>query len=125
MSEIKATTDARVISWGDLKSDSPMPLVERKRVNGSRMTVARIVLKKGFKLDPHAHDEEQIALIVDGKIRFQLGEPGARKEVTVGGGEILLLPPNVPHGAEALEDTIIFDLFSPPATETGIDRADG
>ena len=37
-----------------------------------------------------------------------------RKEVIVGAGEALCIPPHVPHSAEALEDAVAVDLFSPP-----------
>ena len=29
-------------------------------------------------------------------------------------GQVLVIPPNVPHKAEALEDTLDVDVFSPP-----------
>jgi hypothetical protein len=37
-------------------------------------------------------------------------------------GELLHLPPNLPHSAFAEEETLVLDLFSPPATVTGIDQ---
>ena len=123
MSENRQFNEARKIRWKDLEADHPMPLLERKRIHGDRMTVAHVHLSKGFKIDPHFHDEEQIAIVLSGEIRFLVGEPSDQKEVIVGANEILHLPSNVPHGAEALEDTIVLDLFSPPASETGIDRA--
>jgi quercetin dioxygenase-like cupin family protein len=116
---------ARRIVWSDLEADHPMPLLERRRVHGDRMTVARIQLRKGFRIDPHAHDEEQITVVLSGKLRFLVGDPGSQTEVIVGADELLHLPANVPHGAEALEETIVLDLFSPPAKATGIDRAGG
>ena len=122
MSETVERPAARRIGWGDLQVDRPMPLLERRRVHGERMTVARILLRKGFRIDPHAHDEEQIAVVLSGKIRFLVGEIGSQKEVIVGADQLLHLPSNVPHGAEALEETIVLDLFSPAAKETGIDR---
>jgi quercetin dioxygenase-like cupin family protein len=103
---------ARRIVWSDLEADH-------------RMTVARIQLRKGFRIDPHAHDEEQITVVLSGKLRFLVGDPGSQTEVIVGADELLHLPANVPHGAEALEETIVLDLFSPPAKATGIDRAGG
>lgn len=125
MSETAGSPGARRIRWNDLEADHPMPLLERRRVHGERMTVACILLRKGFRIDPHFHDEEQIAIVLSGRIRFLVGEAGSEDELIVGAGELLHLPANVPHGAEALEETIVLDLFSPPARETGIDRAEG
>lgn len=123
MNETAERTGARRIVWNDLEADHPMPLLERRRVHGERMTVARVVLQKGFRIDPHAHEEEQIAIILSGKIRFLVGEAGNQKEMVLGADELLHFPSNVPHGAEALEETVVLDLFSPPAKATGLDRA--
>ncbi len=125
MSETERKAEARRVRWADLEADHPMPLLERKRIHGDRMTVARVLLRKGFRIDPHSHDEEQVAIILSGKIRFLVGAPGHQKEIVVGADELLHFPSNVPHGAEALEETVVLDLFSPPAKETGIDRAGG
>ena len=43
-------------------------------------------------------------------MRFVLGG----KEVILSAGETLQIPPNVPHSAEALEDAVAVDVFSPP-----------
>jgi len=72
--------------------------------------LARIVLRKGCVVPEHSHPNEQIAFILEGALRFNF--PGETH--TVHAGEILVIPANVPHSAEALEDTIDFDLFAPP-----------
>lgn len=123
MSESGKAREAVRYRWGELEADHPMPLLERRRIHGDQMTVAHVSLHKGFRIDPHAHYEEQIAIVITGKIRFLLGEPSNRKEVIVGADELVHLPSNVPHGAEALEDSLVIDLYSPPALETGVDRA--
>ena len=74
----------------------------------------------------HAHANEQMAVVLSGHIRFILPEHGGRAEkvVELKGGQVLVLPANVPHGAEALEDTLILDVFSPPSEGTGVDAGD-
>ena len=52
--------------------------------------------------------------IEQGALLFVLGEEGSTVEKIIRTGEILVIPGNVPHSAEALEDTIDFDLFAPP-----------
>jgi quercetin dioxygenase-like cupin family protein len=122
MSESGTAREAVRYRWKELEADRPMPLLERRRIHGDQMTVAQVSLRKGFAIDPHAHYEEQIAIVLEGRIRFLLGEPSNQKEVIVAADELVHLPSNVPHGAEALEDSLVIDLFSPPALETGIDR---
>lgn len=106
-----------------MPADRPMPLIERRRIIGDKMMVSRVELGRGFVVPTHAHANEQISLVLSGRIRFTIAEgtPGART-LTLSGGEALMLPSNVPHGAEALEDTVVFDLFCPPSEKTGVDR---
>ena len=109
--------------WTDLPTDTPMPLLERQRVIGEKMMISRLVLRRGFSVAIHAHENEQISCIVSGKLRFHIqdGSGGATRTVEVGAGEVLMLPSMVPHGAEAIEDCVALDLFSPPSQTTGID----
>jgi quercetin dioxygenase-like cupin family protein len=112
---------ARSFSWDDLDVDHPKPLVDRRHIHGENMTVAHVLLHEGLFVDIHSHPNEQIALIMSGKIEFEVGEDGDRKKLTLGAGEILHLPPNVPHSARALEDSLLIDVFSPVAEKTGVD----
>lgn len=50
-----------------------------------------------------------------------LAQPGAMgagnfsgHDVIVRPGEMVSIPPNVPHSAEALEDTLVINVFTPP-----------
>jgi quercetin dioxygenase-like cupin family protein len=56
---------------------------------------------------------EQITYILDGALRFKLGANG-EQQVDVRAGEVLVIPSNLPHTAEALEDTLDVDVFDPP-----------
>lgn len=100
-----------------------MPHLFRKRVYGERILLADVQLKAGCHVDLHNHESEQIAYIVSGKVKWTLGAEGSpeRREVVLGGGSILHLPSNFPHGVDAIEDTHIIDLLSPPG-EMGVDR---
>lgn len=110
--------------WSDLPADRPMPLLERRRLIGDYAMLSHVTLKKGCHVPTHSHPSEQFACILSGRLRFGLGADGApdRREVTVSAGEVLHLPSSLPHSAEALEDTVVLDVFSPPSEKTGIDR---
>src|ERR671938_635759 len=71
---------------------------------------------------PKEHDNEQITYVLEGALHFWLGADGA-EEVTVRAGEVLVIPPNLPHQAEALEDTLDVDIFSPPRQDW-LDKTD-
>lgn len=110
--------------WSDLPTDAPMALLTRQRIIGDKAMISRVVLMRGCVVPPHAHENEQFACTISGKLRFMIGAEGSkdRREIIAAAGEVLHLPANVPHSAEALEDTVVLDIFSPPSATTGIDR---
>ena len=116
---------AHKLAWNDLLTDRPMPLIERRRVIAERMMISRVVLSKGFVLASHSHANEQIVVMLSGHCKFGLGAEGSpeHREVDLRGGEVLVLPANVPHSCRAIEESVIHDLFSPVSEKTGIDRA--
>jgi len=99
--------------WDDLPKQRVTDAIDRRLVVGERMMLAHVYLKKGAIVPRHAHHNEQLTYILEGALRFSLGEDGA-EQIVVRAGEVLVIPPNVPHQAEALEDTLDVDIFSPP-----------
>jgi unsaturated pyranuronate lyase len=115
---------AKHASWSDLPLDVPMPLLERRRIIGQQAMISHITLKKGCLVPTHSHANEQFSCVLSGALRFGLGPENSpeRRAATVGPGQVIHLPSNLPHSAEALEDTVVLDVFSPPSQTTGIDR---
>ena len=109
--------------WSDIPAEPLNPLLTRQLVYGTQAMLSRIELKKGCVVPRHAHHNEQIAYITEGAIRFTLGEDADTREFTLRPGDLLVIPGNVPHAAEALEDTVNFDLFAPPRQDW-IDKDD-
>ena len=89
-----------------------MEHVERRFLSGERTTLAQVWLYKGALVPTHSHESEQLSYIVEGALHFHLGADGA-EEQTVRTGEVLVIPSNLPHSAEALEDTYDLDFFAP------------
>ena len=102
------------VRWADIAPEPMNSLLTRQFVSGSQAMLARIELKKGCAVPRHAHPNEQIAYVESGALRFRLGEEGRERECVVRAGEVLVIPANLPHSAEALEDTVDFDVFAPP-----------
>jgi quercetin dioxygenase-like cupin family protein len=99
--------------WKDLPRETVSPMLDRKLITGDRMMIAQVFLKKGCIVPRHSHENEQITYILEGALHFWIG-PDEQAEVVVRAGEVLHIPSNVPHKAEALEDTLDLDVFSPP-----------
>ncbi|MBW3656623.1 MAG: cupin domain-containing protein [Gemmatimonadetes bacterium] len=97
--------------------------IDRRVITGDRMMLAHVYLQKGSVVPKHFHENEQLTYILEGALRFWIGEDEA-EEVVVREGEVLHIPSNVPHKAEALEDTLDVDVFSPPRQDwlNGTDR---
>ena len=99
--------------WDDMPREKVTDLLDRKLVTGERLMLAHVYMKKGCIVPRHQHENEQVSYILEGALRFWLGdEPG--EELVLRAGEVLVIPSNLPHKAEALEDTLDLDVFCPP-----------
>ncbi len=99
--------------WADMPKEQVSERLSRRLITGDRVMLAHVYLKKGCVVPKHAHENEQFTYILEGALRFLVGDDGS-EEVVVRAGEVLHLPSNVPHAAQALEDTLDVDVFSPP-----------
>jgi quercetin dioxygenase-like cupin family protein len=77
---------------------------------GERMMQMLVVLDRGAHLPEHQHPHEQLTHVLRGRLRFLIA--GEAREL--GPGESVCLPGGTPHGADALEETLVIDTFSPP-----------
>lgn len=102
--------------WEDMPKEKVTDLLDRRLITGERMMLAHVYLKKGCIVPRHQHDNEQLTYVLEGALHFWIGEDGA-KEITIRAGEVLFIPSNVWHKAEALEDTLDVDVFSPPRAD--------
>lgn len=93
--------------------------IGRQFVVGTGTMLARVLLKQGAHVPEHSHPNEQITYVLEGALRFRIDG----REVVVGTGEVLCIPPHVPHEAWAEEDTVDLDIFNPPRQDW-IDRDD-
>jgi quercetin dioxygenase-like cupin family protein len=99
--------------WKDVELETVSPLLSRKLLTGQQMMLAQVFLKKGCIVPRHTHHNEQYTFIMDGCLRFWIGEDES-ETMDVHAGEVLHIPSMVPHKAEALVDTLDLDVFSPP-----------
>jgi len=103
----------RHFRWDDMPKEQVTAQISRRLITSERMMLAHVYLDKGSIVPKHSHHNEQLTYILDGALRFRIGEDQA-EEVVVRAGEVLVIPSNVPHSAEALEDTLDVDIFCPP-----------
>ena len=117
-----ASSEVTWFRWDDMPKEKVSDFLERRLITGDRMMLAHVYIKKGGVVPKHSHDNEQLTYILEGALRFWIGEDGA-DELVVSAGVVLHIPSNVPHKAEALEDTLDVDIFSPPRQDW-LDKSD-
>jgi quercetin dioxygenase-like cupin family protein len=99
--------------WDDMPKEELKPDLHRRLVSTDRMMLAHVYLDKGCIVPQHSHENEQLTYILEGTLRFFLGEDES-EVVDVAAGEVLHLPSWLPHKAEALDDVLDVDIFCPP-----------
>jgi unsaturated pyranuronate lyase len=111
--------NAKYANWNEIEVEQVTPLLDRQLMVGTDMMIARLILRKGAVVPLHSHHNEQVTYVLEGCLRFQIDG----KQIDVRGGEVLLIPPHMPHEALAIEDTIDIDIFNPPRQDW-IDKSD-
>jgi quercetin dioxygenase-like cupin family protein len=106
-------TKVRHFRWDSMPKEIVTDSISRRLITGDDMMLAHVYLDKGAIVPQHSHHNEQLTYIIEGALHFWIGADG-KEEVIVGAGEVLHIPSNVPHRAQALEDTLDVDIFSPP-----------
>jgi len=108
--------------WEDMPKEKVTDVLDRRLITGENIMLTHVYLKKGAIVQQHNHHNEQITYILKGGLRFWIGEDES-EVIDVRAGEVLHIPSFVKHKAEALEDTIDVDVFSPPRQDW-LDKTD-
>ena len=99
--------------WDDMPVEQVNSGLSRRLITGERMMLAHVYLKKDCVVPRHQHENEQLTYILEGCLKFWIGDDESQ-ELFVRAGEVLHIPSNVFHKAEAIEDTLDVDIFDPP-----------
>jgi quercetin dioxygenase-like cupin family protein len=113
VSKTRREAELRHVPWSSVEVEALNPLLGRHFVVGQNVMLARVLLKKGCIVPEHSHPNEQITFIAEGALKFWIDG----KIIVVSAGEVLTIPPNMSHKAEALEDTVDYDVFNPPRAD--------
>src|SRR5436309_14490644 len=105
--------ELKYIPWNSVELEDLNPLLQRQFVVGADIMLARVLMKKGCIVPRHSHHNEQLTYILEGALKFWIDG----KEIVVNGGEVLTIPSQMPQKAEAIEDTVQLDVFSPPRAD--------
>jgi quercetin dioxygenase-like cupin family protein len=95
--------------WTAIAEERMNPLLARQVIHTGKMTIARILLKKGAVVPEHRHLNQQVTMLQSGSLQFDMGG----ESFVLRAGEVLVIPSDLPHRVEALEDSVATDLFTP------------
>lgn len=105
-------SELQSINWDAIELEEVNPSMRRRIITGKKMTVARIYLSDGFLVPMHSHIHEQITQVISGRMRFVFGDD-RRKTQEFGPGDVVVIPPNLPHEALAIGALEEMDMWTP------------
>lgn len=106
------------IQPGELSRLELFPGIVGALVAGEHLMLSFLEMEEGAEVAEHSHPHEQAGLVLDGKLRFRIGD----QEKVAGPGDAFIIPPNVVHWGIVEEGPAkVLDIFSPPR-EDYIDR---
>jgi quercetin dioxygenase-like cupin family protein len=85
------------------------PGLKRRYLHGTHSTLVEWIAEKGAMVPLHHHENEQITWITKGSCEVY----SQGKKFILKAGDIMFIPPNVPHEFFFAEDTIDIDIFTP------------
>ena len=102
---------AVTLNWDEAPVSEPLPGITRQSISGDRQTMVRYVYAPGSVFPVHSHPEEQITVVLSGRIVFTVD--GARHDL--GPGDVAVLPGGLAHGAtvEGDETVVTINTLSP------------
>ncbi|MBQ12847.1 MAG: cupin [Gammaproteobacteria bacterium] len=113
MKESRMTSETlQAINWEAIELETVNEGMRRRIVTGEKMTVARIYFADGFTVPMHSHHNEQVTQVLKGQMHFVFGgdEP---KEMVLSSGDVVVIPPHVPHQATCIGEVEQIDMWAP------------
>ena len=71
---MNASEEVTYYKWSEVPLETVTPMLDRKLITGDDMMIAQVFLKKGCIVPRHQHHNEQITYILQGALRFWIGE---------------------------------------------------
>ncbi len=88
-------------------------IVRRTLAVTERLMLCEFTLSAGSEVPVHTHPHDQVGYIVSGEVVMIVDG----QEMRCGPGDAYAIPGGVPHGARALQDSVLVDVFHPPREE--------
>lgn len=108
------------IKWDDMPYEKLNDKFLRKIAYDGELMIGLTVVEQGYVVTPHSHPNTQMTFVSRGRWRFTIDG----KTTEVGPNEMVFIPANIVHSAEAIESLVAYDVFTPPRADwlSGDDR---
>ena len=104
-----STTALESLEWETVDA-----LVRKKVVDGRSITLTRYSFKAGGRFPHHVHDQEQVTMVIAGRLTFV----AEGVDHVLEQGSVIVIPSGLPHSAEAGPDGAeVVSVVSPARTE--------
>ncbi len=91
------------VNWDDVPVETVLPGITRAIVHGERQSLVRYRYEPGSIFPEHSHPQEQITVVLSGRIAFEIG--GERR--VFGPGDVAVIPGGILHGAEVVGSEVV------------------
>lgn len=99
-----------VLKYQDIVPTSPAPGITRRILaHGGGMMGVEASFEKGAVGTMHRHPHEQVSYVLSGSFEYEV----EGKKYILHKGDSYYVAHNENHGATALEDAVILDIFTP------------
>lgn len=115
-----AVQEATKFTALDLPREAVAPGIVRQYVTGVESTFSRWEVAAGGVVPLHSHYNEQVTLLLSGAAEVISGD----QRISLTAGDMLVLPPGVPHGYTFIEDSVVIEFFA-PRRQDWLDAAGG
>jgi len=80
--------------------------ITMRSVAATTVSLVRLEIREGIKSPYHNHAGEEVYLLVEGQVRATVGDD----TFTISPGDVVVIPPFVPHQLEALVESVIMEV---------------
>lgn len=102
-----------IITLAELSAREIFPGIRARLVHTDRVTHSWVELDEGAAFPDHHHPHEQVVSVLDGTLDIVVG--GQAYVLTA--GQVLVIPPSVPHQGRARTACRVLDAFAPVREE--------
>ncbi len=103
---MKSLTAFNLLAWIDEHRDKLRPPVCNQQVFEEDDFIVMVVGGPNSRKDYHLDEGPELFYQIEGHMVLQVIDNGERRDITIGEGEMLLLPPRVPHSPQRFADTV-------------------